>query len=278
MIHSNLTKIMLRTFLCLLFFLTATVAGLCQTPPDNKNNNKTIAIQAKQHVESAIQIDQQSHKKRTKWEEEKIKLVNEYEQLLQQKQSLENENKALSEQQQSLQTLNQTMNRQIEESIRVQKELAPFLTHIYEQLKRFIKTDAAFLKEERSTRLSTLDKTIKDPQISIAEKYRKVMEAIFIEAEYGSTIEVYQDKIQLGNSGQEETLGNIFRLGRVSLFFLSLDQSLCGVFIPGENKWLRLSDKHLPAIRSAVEIGTKRKPAELLPLPIGRLAAQGGDQ
>jgi hypothetical protein len=119
---------------------------------------------------------------------------------------------------------------------------------------------------------------MKDPQVTIAEKYRKVMEALFIEAEYGSTIEVYQDKIQLQGTAQEGTLGNIFRLGRVSLFFLSLDQTACGIFNPGENKWQPLSDTHLPAIRSAVEMGSKRKPAELLPLPIGRLAAQGGER
>lgn len=272
--HSNFSKIILS----LLCFLTASAAGICQTLPDNSNNDKNISIKAQQHIENAIQMDQQSQAKRTQWEEEKIRLVSEYEQLLQQKQFLENENRDLTEQQQQLKTLNQTMNSQIEESIRVQKELAPFLTHMHEQLETFVANDTAFLKEERATRLATLDKIIKDPEVTIAEKYRKIMEALFIEAEYGSTIEVYQDKIQLGNAGQEETLGNIFRLGRVSLFFLSLDQTVCGVFNPGENKWQRLSDKHLPAIRSAVEIGGKRKPAELLPLPIGRLAAQGGDQ
>lgn len=265
--------------LSILFLLTGLMSsGFCQTPLANTTGDKPLSSQAQQHVEKAIQMDQQSQKERTHWELEKIELVNTYEQLVQQKQFLENENKALAEQQQHLHSLNQSMTRQIEDSIRVQEELSPFLTHVYEQLEAFIANDAAFLKEERSTRLATLDKIMKDPQVTIAEKYRKVMEALFIEAEYGSTIEVYQDKIHLGSKGQEETLGNIFRLGRICLFFLSLDQSVCGVFNPAENTWQKLSDQHLPAIRSAVEIGNKRKPAELLPLPIGRLAVQGGDE
>lgn len=263
--------------LSVVFILTGLMSsGFCQTPQANTTDSNPLSSRAQQHVEKAIHMDQQSQERRTHWEQEKIDLVNTYEQLVQQKQFLETENKTLSEQQKYLQTLNQTMTRQIEDSIRVQEELSPFLTQVYEQLDTFIASDAAFLEEERSTRLATLDKIMKDPQVTIAEKYRKVMEALFIEAEYGSTIEVYQDRIQLGSKEQEATLGNIFRLGRICLFFLSLDQSICGVFNPAENTWQKLSDKHLPAIRSAVEIGNKRKPAELVPLPIGRLAVPGG--
>ena len=127
-------------------------------------------------------------------------------------------------------------------------------------------------------RLVRLDKVLKDPGISFSEKYRKVMEALFIEAEYGSTIEVYQDKIVLNEGSGDGVLGNIFRLGRVSLFFLSLDNTVCGVFNPGKSQWEALPEDMLPAIRSAVEIGSKRRPVELLPLPIGRLALEGGAQ
>ncbi len=227
-------------------------------------------------METAIRIQQKSQEERTRWEQEKTRLVNEYEMLLQQKQFLEKENKTLAAQQDNQKVLIQNLRQQKEESIRIQEELSPFLTGIYTQFEALVANDPPFLKEERNMRLVNLSKVMKDPEITIAEKFRKIMEALFIEAEYGSTIEVYQDTIQLESTGQDETLCNIFRLGRVSLFFLSLDQAICGVFNPGENKWQSLPDKHLPAIRSAFEIGSKRKPVELLPLPLGRLVTQGG--
>jgi len=247
--------------------------GFCQTP-----SNQNIAGQAAQHVETAIQVQQASHKDRTKWEQEKTDLVFEYEQLVLKQQRLEQENTTLRAQQANQQNLNQSLIRQKTESIRIQKELAPFLNTVQARLETLVKNDPPFLKQERSTRLTLLDTVLKNPEITMAEKYRKIMEALFIEAEYGSTIEVYQDQIRVESLGQEDRLSNIFRLGRVSLFFLSLDQTVCGVFNPGTSKWQVLPDTLLPAIRSAVEIGSKRRPAELLTLPLGRLSQKGGDR
>ncbi len=198
-----------------------------------------------------------------------------YEQLKQENEMLVSENKDLTAAQESQKKLNQTLLKQQQESLRIQKELFPFLKDVYAQLAELVANDPPFLKDERSIRLNTLEKVIHDPEVSIAEKYRKVMEALFIEAEYGATIEVYQDKVMIGT---EEVLGNIFRLGRVSLFFLSLDKQSSAYFNVAQKSWLPLSNDHLPAICSAVEIGSKRRPAELLALPLGQLAVQGDEQ
>ena len=97
-----------------------------------------------------------------------------------------------------------------------------------------------------------------------------VLPALFIEAEYGDTIEVYQEKIAL-EKGQEP-LVDIFRLGRrVSVFFLTLDNARCGVYSPSKNQWQTLDPEYLSAIRSAVDVGKKLRPATLLLLPLGRL-------
>lgn len=266
-------KLMLAAPAFLILILAVPPAGFCRAP-----EGQDIGRQAGQHVEKAIKIQQKTHKDRTKWEAEKADLVLRYERLLHQKQILEKENTALAERQTSQETLNRELTRQKRESARVREELAPFIHSIYERLETLLVNDPPFLKDERTARLANLEKIMDDPDITIAEKYRKVMEALFVEAEYGSTIEVYQDKILLESAGQEETLGHIFRLGRVSLFFLSLDQADCGVFNPGTGEWQTLPDSSLPAIRSAVEIGSKRRPVELLPLPIGRIAIQGDDK
>lgn len=249
----------------ILFSLPQTVP--CQTakPP--------VARQAEKAVEQALQIQQKSQADQTRWEREKTELVLLYEQLVNQKEALETENADLTARQTAQEKLNQNLLKQKEDAIRIQTELMPFLNRIYDRLESLVANDPPFLKDERANRLATLKTIMKDPEITISEKYRKVMEALFIEAEYGSTIEVYQEKVEVGT---ENILGNIFRLGRVSLFFLSLDQTTCAVFNVSLDRWQILDADHLPSIRSAVEIGGKRRPVELLPLPLGRLAPQGG--
>lgn len=236
------------------------------------------ATKARKDVEKAIQIQQKSQADRTAWEQERVKLVQRYEQLTTEKELLETRNQALHQEENRLKQINRDLTRQITASNRIRQELMPFLQTVVQRLELLVMNDAPFLSQERTRRLAALSGIMKDPQVTIAEKYRKVMEALFVEAEYGSTIEVYQDNIMLSDKAAEPTLGNIFRLGRLALFFLSLDQTVCAVFHPGDNLWQPLPESMLPPLRSAVEIGNKRRPAELLSLPVGRLADQGGAQ
>ena len=226
-------------------------------------------------VEQSVAIGQESQKQRDQWEQERSDLVLLYEQLQQEHGTVVLENKALIETEQGLKAQNLALNQQKQASLRIQKELFPFVQEIYARLSRLVANDVSFLEEERTMRLQSLEKEIKNPRVSAAEKYRRVMEAVFVEAEYGTTIEVYQDKVLMEG---KETTGNIFRLGRVALLFLSLDGQACARFNVAQNLWQPLSETHLPAIRSAIEIGGKRKPVELLSLPLGVLALQGDDQ
>jgi hypothetical protein len=69
-------------------------------------------------------------------------------------------------------------------------------------------------------------------------------------------------------------LADIFRLGRISLFYQSLDRKRCGFFNPANGSWQNLDTAHNPAIQTAIDIAAKRRPIELLTLPVGRMAAQ----
>ena len=234
-----------------------------------------IADKVTQPVEHSVVIRQKNQKQRNKWEQERSDLVLLYEQLQQEHERMVSENQNLKAREQGQKARNLALLEQKQASLRIQKELLPFVQEVYARLSTLVTDDVPFLKKERAIRMKSLKKVINDPKVSVAEKYRKVMEALFVEAEYGATIEVYQEKVLIGT---EATLGNIFRLGRVSLFFLSLDQQSCARFNVAQNSWQPLSKDYLPAIRSAVEIGARKKPVELLSLPLGRLAIQGEDQ
>lgn len=247
-------------------FLLFPLTSFCQT-----NRIEDVKLP----VDQSIQIRQKTREETDQWEREKAKLIYLYEQLKAEQETLVLENKELAAAESEAETLNEKLLKQKQESVRIQKELLPFLNTVYEQLAALILNDTPFLKDERSLRLNNLGKVLQASDVSIAEKYRKVMEALFVEADYGNTIETYQEKVLMGN---EAVLGNIFRLGRVCLFFLSLDQTSCAYYNVAEKNWTPLADEYLGAIRSGVEISKKRKPAELLSLPLGRLAAQGEEQ
>ncbi len=268
MVNKRTTGLMIRTGL---LFIGCVFAAL----PSPVRGQTSITAKVSQSVEHSVTIRQESQEQRDKWEAERLDLVLLYEQLEQAHGILVLENRELTAAEQGQKAKNLALIQQKQASLRIQKELLPFVQTVYARLSSLVAADTPFLKQERTLRMISLEKVIKDSGVSVAEKYRRVMEALFVEAEYGTTIEVYQEKVMMG---AKATTGNIFRLGRVSLFFLSLDQQSCARFNVVQSAWQPLSDAYLPAVRSAVEIGTKRKPVELLSLPIGGLALQGDDQ
>jgi hypothetical protein len=151
------------------------------------------------------------------------------------------------------------------------KQIEPFVLGLIAELKSNLSASYPFLMMERTRRIDKLDQIATDPEIPISEKYRKAMEALLIEAEYGYTIETYQETISLNG---QALLANIFRLGRLSLFYQSLDQKQCGFFNVATNSWQPLPQSDNLSIRTAVDIAAKRKPVELLTLPVGRLVVR----
>ncbi len=226
-------------------------------------------------VQKAIHTRQKSQEIQDKWEAEQAKLVAVYEQLKTENERLTAAQKSLSKEAERQDKVNKAMTDENLEALRIQNEMAPFLQGVTARMENLLNRDAPFLRQERTNRLARLHIIFDDPEISVSEKFRKTMEALFVEAEYGNTIEVYQERIIMDNT---DVLGNIFRLGRVSLFFLSLDRTRAGVFNIADNQWELLDNDHVSAIAGAVDMAAKHRPLEVISLPVGRLAlSQGGN-
>jgi cell division protein FtsB len=228
----------------------------------------TAAVVEK-HVTTAIDVRQASQKEQEQWDAQRAKLAAEYDRLTAENEILETENKRMSDRSAALgQAIDQLEQEKIQ-TRQVREELVPFLAEVQADLTRFVADDIPFLPEERRTRLAKLAALVDDPELPVAEKFRKTMEALSIEAEYGNTIEVYRDRILLED---RRVSGQIFRLGRISLYYLSLDGQEAAVFDVGEHQWRRLDDRFVPEVAAAVEIALKRRTAGILDLPLGRLA------
>ncbi len=249
-----------------IFFFVPGVALLCRADEaDGKKFNQQVTTP----VRDAVSIRQGTQKQEERWRDEKEKLVASYEKLESAQVLLRKHRNELQESVQDARQRVAEKEKQLADIGQISFRIKPFLENLVAQLRQHVADDLPFLPEERAQRIQRLDELMKDPDVAVSEKYRKVMEALLVEGEYGNTIEVYQQTITVGNV---EMLVNIFRLGRISLFYQTLDQHQCGVFDVAAGGWKPLHAGFNRDIGAAVDIGSKRKPVELLSLPLGRIS------
>ena len=123
--------------------------------------------------------------------------------------------------------------------------------------------------EERAARLASLRLELARPDVSGAEKLRRLLEALQIEAGYGSTAEVYQERIVVAGDSLHVDL---LRVGRLSLFWRTPDGRRVGEYDRVAAEWTELPGKYKRSIARAMEMTTRRRAFDLIALPIGRIS------
>jgi phage host-nuclease inhibitor protein Gam len=225
--------------------------------------------QIEQPVRQSIDTRQTTQKEEEQWRMEKEALVARYEQLQNRERELTRQKKALTEQIASAKTRISAKEKELADIEEISRHIQPFIQEIFNALKLQVADGYPFLMDERQERIRRLETVMSDPDVAVSEKYRKVMEALLVEAEYGVTIEAYQETITIDG---QPLLADIFRLGRISLFYQSLDRKRCGFYNTADGAWQSLDTVHNPAVQTAIDIAAKRRPVELLRLPLGRIA------
>lgn len=222
-------------------------------------------------VHEAVGIEQKTQAREVKWRTEKEKKTLEFEALEKELAMVKKERNTEAARRTALISNISRKTKQLADIAEVEDRMSPFLYDLLDKIKKLNVRDLPFLQEERQKRIQALEELNADPHVPVSEKFRKLMEALLVETEYGTTIEVYQQTIPLSG---EETLVNIFRLGRLRLFYQTLDKQQCGFFNPAQKKWEPLENTYLKTIQAAIDMGSKRKPVEILTLPIGRIVVQ----
>jgi len=127
------------------------------------------------------------------------------------------------------------------------REVLPLMQKMLDTLERFVALDLPFQLEERRKRVAGLRDAMARADVTISEKYRRIVEAYQIEADYGRTLEAYQG--ELGEGPQARTV-RFLRLGRVALLYQTLDGEDTGYFDAGQKQWVR-DDSYRSAVRRA---------------------------
>ncbi len=157
------------------------------------------------------------------------------------------------------------LTRQLEEIVRAEREIVPLMVDMVATLDRFVALDTPFLPEERHQRIAQLKALLDSAEVSTAEKFRRILEAYQIENDYAKTIEAYRDELTL--DGEKRPV-DFLRIGRVALFYQTLDGNRAGFWNPRQKRWEALPDDYRRPIREGLRIARKEAPPNLLTLPL----------
>lgn len=142
----------------------------------------------------------------------------------------------------------------------------PLLQTMFDTLKRFVERDLPFLKEERAQRLERLSGLLVKADVSVAEKYRQLLEAYQIEVDYGRTLEAYRGVLEVGGqSGREVTF---LRLGRVALYYQTSNGQESGQWRIKQKHWQQLDERHHWVVQKGIQMALQQTVPELLELPL----------
>lgn len=189
----------------------------------------------------------------------------EYRAALQDTQALEVYKRQLAALVESQRTERESLQRQMDNVTVVGRQVMPLMERMIDTLGKFVDVDLPFLPDERRTRIEKLREMMQRADVTIAEKYRRILEAYQIENEYGRTIEAYR-----GNLGGEEEgrVVDFLRVGRNALLYQTLDGRDSGVWDAGAREWKTLGDQYRASIREGLRIARKQVAPDLLLVPL----------
>ncbi len=222
----------------------------------------------KESISTSIYNNQQEAKTQTRIEalsDETHAMLEEYQQLSQELEVLTSYNAQLQRLLNHQEDEKESIQKQMDSLAATQREIIPLMLRMVASLQEFIALDHPFLPEERQLRVTQLQGLMDRADVSIGEKYRRILEAYQIEMEYGRTIETYRGELKADSNSRTV---DFLRVGRVGLYYQTLDQQEVGEWSRTTRGWQTLSDDYNLAIRKGLRIARKQSAPDLLYLPI----------
>jgi hypothetical protein len=147
----------------------------------------------------------------------------------------------------------------------VSRQIAPLMLRMIESVTQFVALDVPFLMEERQARVAQLELLLETEEITVAERFRKVMETYQIENDYGRTIEAYTGTLNIDGATRNV---EFLRIGRIALLYQTADGKLSGAWDQDERKWVTLGNEYKNSIRQGLRIANKQIAPDLVLLPV----------
>jgi hypothetical protein len=149
----------------------------------------------------------------------------------------------------------------------IERQVTPLMTRMIAGLDAFIDLDMPFLLEERKARVKFLNDLVDRSDVTVAEKFRNVMEAWQIENDYGTFSESYSGQLEVNGTMRQV---DFLKIGRVALLYLTPDGPIAGAWDKRTGTWTSPLDSDLrAAIAEGIDIvKTGSAAAEMFLVPI----------
>lgn len=147
----------------------------------------------------------------------------------------------------------------------INRQIFPLMERMIDGLEQSINLDVPFLMQERTERIDGLREIMERSDVSVAEKFRKVMEAYQIELDYGTSSEYYTQSLTLEDGATRSY--NILRIGRVGLYFQSDDTKITGRWDNNDRTWV-IDDSARSDIRTGLRMARQLIAPELIVIPV----------
>jgi hypothetical protein len=178
--------------------------------------------------------------------------------------SLERYNDQLNEQVVSQQEEIASIESQLLEIETTNREVQPLMQQMVDTLQQFVALDVPFLLDERTERVAGLKSMMARADVTISEKYRRILEAYQIELDYGRSLDAYEGR--LGTGADARTV-EFARLGRISLMYRTLDGSETGYWDANQKTWV-VDASYAEAVEEALRVARQDGAPELLTVPV----------
>jgi hypothetical protein len=238
------------------------IAPLCALSARAADTGKLATVVAEQaKTDQAALVAQ---KRIDEINDETQEMVAKYRQALTDTESLRRYSEQLQVQVNAQQDELGSVERQLAEIESTSRDVLPMMQRMVDTLENFVALDVPFLPDERGKRVATLKEIMGRSDVSISEKYRRILEAYQIEMEYGRTLDFYAGT--LGAGGDERTV-EFVRVGRVSLLYQTLDGNESGYWDQDKRDWVR-DDDYRSSVKAALSVAKKEGAPDLLRIPV----------
>lgn len=154
----------------------------------------------------------------------------------------------------------ETLKNETQQIERTSVDILPLMQNMLASLEKFVAMDMPFLHEERVKRVQKLKDMMPRADVTVSEKYRRIVEAYQIEMEYGRTIEAYSADVD-GNAV------DVLRVGRVALMYQTPDGKETAYWDLAKNGWVK-DNSYSDGVKEGLKVARKQTSPDLLVIPV----------
>lgn len=220
-------------------------------------------------IEERVEVQEQAQRSQKQVDElasETEAMVQEYRDTLRRIDNTESYNEQLARQVAQQEEQLASFDRQLAAIEETQRNIVPLMSRMLEVLDELIRADTPFLPSERQARLAALQEMMYRPDVTLPDKFRRIMEAYQIEMDYSRNIEAYEGPLPR-EDGENLTV-EFLRVGRLGLYYRTLDGQETGYWSDIDNSWKKLPQEYNQTIAQGLKIARKEAPPDFFKVPV----------